>query len=288
MLQRLKAYYLVTKPGIVRGNAVHALAGALFASAGVVLWKELLGVLVGTSLIIASACVANNYMDRGIDSRMKRTKKRPSVTGLIPLRSAMIYLTVLLAAGLAVLYFTTNLIVISLGLIAYVMYVFVYGWAKRHTIHSTVIGAIPGAIPAMAGYVAIAGELSIGAWLIFLLIFAWQMPHFYAISVFRRSEYEAAGLPVLGVVKPLTIVKQHMLSYMLLYALVITLLITTRIVGSVAGLLLLAGSAYWVSVYFNKKTDESKWALSVFLASLVLSLVTVVAAILNLLFGGAS
>jgi len=286
--ERLKAYYLVTKPGIVRGNAVHVVAGALFASASGLLWKELLGVLVGTSLVIASACVANNYMDRGIDARMKRTKERPSVTGQIAFQSAVIYLAFLLIAGLAVLYVTTNLLVIAIGLIAYMLYVFAYGWAKRTTIHSTLIGAIPGALPAMAGYVAIDGQLSVGAWLVFLLIFAWQMPHFYAISVFRRSEYESAGLPVLGVVKPITIVKRYMLAYILFYALVIALLIISRTVGIVAGVLLLVGSAYWIAVYYNNKTDERKWALSVFLASLVLTILLVVAAVLNLFTAGLS
>jgi protoheme IX farnesyltransferase len=286
MKNRLKAYYLVTKPGIIRGNAVHVLAGALLAStAGFLAWKELLGVLIGTSLIIASACVANNYMDRGIDSRMKRTKLRPSVTGTISLKNAMIYAAVLLIAGLLILYATTNAYVIAIGLTAYIMYVFVYGLAKRRTVHSTLIGAIPGALPAMAGYVAIDGQLSIGAWLVFLLVFAWQMPHFYAISLFRRQDYKDAGLPVLGVVKHIDMVKRYILAYIFLYVVAITLLIAARVVGPPAGLLLLSGAAYWVFVYFGKNTEDRKWALSIFGASLVLTLILVIAAGLNLCVG---
>jgi protoheme IX farnesyltransferase len=286
VLQKFKDYYLLTKPGIIRGNAVHILAGALFASTTNILWKELLGVLVGTSIVIASACVANNYMDRGIDARMKRTKERPSVTGKVSLKHAMIYATVLLIIGLAVLYITTNLLVISIGLIAYVLYVFAYGLAKRRTVHSTLIGAIPGALPAMAGYVAITGQLSVGAWLVFLLVFAWQMPHFYAISVFRKQDYQSAGLPVLGAVRSFDVVKHYILSYMLLYIAVIALLIATKTVGAPAGLLLLAGAAYWVFVYFRASTDNRKWALSIFGASLVLTLLLVVAAGLNMLVSG--
>jgi protoheme IX farnesyltransferase len=286
MKNRLKAYYLVTKPGIIRGNAVHVLAGALLAStAGFLAWKELLGVLIGTSLIIASACVANNYMDRGIDSRMKRTKLRPSVTGTISLKNAMIYAAVLLIAGLLILYATTNAYVIAIGLTAYIIYVFVYGLAKRRTVHSTLIGAIPGALPAMAGYVAIDGQLSIGAWLVFLLVFAWQMPHFYAISLFRRQDYKDAGLPVLGVVKHIDMVKRYILAYIFLYVVAITLLIAARVVGPPAGLLLLSGAAYWVFVYFGKNTEDRKWALSIFGASLVLTLILVIAAGLNLCVG---
>lgn len=287
MKERLRAYYLITKPGIVKGNALHALAGALFASTPNIAWKQLVGVLLGTSLVIASACVANNYMDRSIDARMKRTKSRPSVTGLISVRSAMIYTGVLLILGLLILYATTNLIVIAIGLIAYVLYVFVYGWAKRTTIHSTVIGAIPGALPAMAGYVAVSGQLGTGAWLIFLLIFAWQMPHFYAISVFRKEDYKAAKLPVLGAIKSITSVKHHILAYMLLYAVVIALLITSQTVGAPAGLLLLAGAVYWVATYYKKAASAEAWARSLFGASLVLSIVLVVAAVLNVFTSGA-
>lgn len=283
MKERLQAYYRVTKPGIVQGNALHTLAGALFASTlEGFLWKEVLGVLIGTSLVIASACVANNYMDRGIDARMKRTKSRPSVTGLISLKNAMAYAVMLLLAGFALLYVMTNLIVVAIGVVAYIFYVFIYGWAKRNTVHSTLIGAIPGALPAMAGYVAVDGQLSAGAWLIFLLVFAWQMPHFYAISVFRRRDYEAAGLPVLGVVSSVRAVKHLSLFYMLLYAATIAGLIASRTVSACSGALLLAGAAYWVYTYFKKAKDDVSWARGIFGASLVLSLVLVLAAFMNM------
>lgn len=283
MREKLKAYYLLTKPGIVKGNALHALAGALFASTLTMQWTQLLGVLIGTSLVIASACVANNYMDRGIDARMKRTKRRPSVTGTVSLKNAMIYAALLFLAGLAVLYFMTNWIVIVIGLIAYVLYVFVYGLAKRKTVHSTVIGAIPGALPAMAGYVAISGQLSIEPWLIFLLIFAWQMPHFYAISVFRRDDYSAAGIPVLAVVSSFKVVKHAILFYMMFYVVIIALLISTKTVVPSAGFLLLAGAAYWIAIYFTDTKNNEKWARSLFGTSLVLSLVLLIAAVLNLI-----
>jgi len=277
-----KALYKLTKPGIVQGNAVHVTVGALLASRGMLDWESLLGVIAGTSFVIASACVANNYMDRGIDAHMKRTKNRPSVTGKIPFDVAMLYTATLLGVGLAVLYFFTNALVILLGAIAYVTYVFMYGYVKRRSVHSTLVGAIPGALPAMAGYVAISGEVTVGAWLVFLLVFTWQMPHFYAISLFRKDEYRSAKLPVLGAVKSFAFVRWTMFAYIIAYTVVITAMIHTDVVGSSAGLLLLAGAAYWTTVFLTTNSkDQAKWARSVFGASLLLTLGLLAAGVLN-------
>lgn len=282
--KQLKLYYVLTKPGIIRGNIIHTLAGALFASMLALEWRSIIAVLIGTSLVIASACVANNYLDRGMDAKMQRTKKRASVTGEIALWKAMVFTSVLFIAGFGVLYVYTNLIVVMIGLVAYVMYVFAYGLAKRRTVHSTLVGAIPGALPAMAGYVAVSGELTIGAWLVFALITAWQMPHFYAISVFRRKEYKAAGVPVLGVVKPFIVVKQYILFYILVYTCVIASMIVLHTVTPISAALLLTGAAYWLYVYATAKGDQDKWAKSIFGASLVLTLLLLVAAIVNVFF----
>jgi protoheme IX farnesyltransferase len=254
----------------------------MFASAASILWNPVLAVLVGTSLVIASACVANNYLDRKMDSRMDRTKTRASVTGSIPLIVGLIFMALLLAAGFFILAAYTNIWVVSIGIVAYIFYVFIYGWAKRNTVHSTLVGAIPGALPAMAGYVAVDGSISLASVLIFLVIFAWQMPHFYAISIFRKKEYASAEVPVLGVVKPFNVVRSHILAYMCVYLLTIVLLISFQVIGPPSGLLLLAGAAYWFSVFRRTRAaDETKWAKSIFGASLVLSLTFLVASILN-------
>jgi protoheme IX farnesyltransferase len=281
--RRLKAYYLLTKPGIVRGNALHVIAGSLFASVLPLDWAAVLGVLAGTSLVIASACVANNYMDRGIDARMKRTRKRPSVTGEISVRNALIFSGLLLLVGFTILYIYTNAAVMVIGFFAYVLYVFAYGWAKRTTIHSTLIGAIPGALPIMAGYVAVTGQLSLGAWLLFLTVFTWQMPHFYAISLFRKREYKSAKLPVLGVVKPFATVRIYILAYMLGYLASIMALISFDIIGAPAAFLLLVGAGYWFVTFARTDTsDDERWARAIFGTSLVLALGLLVASVLNL------
>lgn len=281
-MNKLGLYYRLTKPGIVRGNAIHVLAGALLASISGVDIPTIIAVLVGTSFVIASACVANNYLDRGIDAKMERTRRRASVTGQVPLSHAMVFAAVLLAIGYAVLLTYTNIIVAIIGAVAYIFYVFIYGYAKRKSTISTVVGAVPGALPAMAGYVAVDGTLSLEAWLVFFLIFAWQMPHFYAISLFRKKEYTAAGLPVLGVIKPFEIVKKHILGYMVLYLACIALLIFYKVVGIPSAILLLSGAAYWFFVYFRSNSgNPEKWSKSVFGASLVLTLVLLLASVLN-------
>ncbi len=278
----LGRYYTLTKPGIVRGNLIHTLAGALFAAVWIPQWLPIIGVLVGTSLVIASACVVNNYFDRKIDVHMQRTKARASVTGDIPLLHGLVFAAVLLIAGFSTLAALTNWIVVAIGVVAYVLYVFAYTLSKPHTVHSTLIGAIPGALPAMAGYVAVTGELTVGAWCIFALIALWQLPHFYAISIFRRSEYKQAGVPVLGVVKPFSVVKKHILFYQIMYLLFVAVMITLQVVVPAAGLLLLAGAAYWLYVYAYTKGSDIKWAKSIFGASLVLTLLFPVAGILNM------
>ena len=282
MRKKLLAYYQLTKPGIIRGNAIHVLAGGLLASVVGVDWRALLGVLVGTSFVIASACVVNNYIDRGIDAKMKRTKRRPSVTGVVSPRSAGVFASILALIGIYVLFIFTNPIVVVIGAVAYLMYVVVYGIAKRRSVHSTLVGAIPGALPAMAGYVAVEGSLTFASVLVFLLVFLWQMPHFYAISVFRKHEYKAAGIPVLGVVRPIGAVKRYVLGYMIAYLACIVLLIGFDVLGPPAGVLLLAGAAYWLGTHARmRRGGDERWARSVFGVSLLLTLVLLCASVLN-------
>lgn len=281
MSNSIRNYYHLTKPGIVRGNMVHLLAGALLAQSYGIKWPELIGVLIGTSLVIASACVLNNYIDRGIDAKMKRTKKRALVTGMISVKRAMLFAAILALLGFGLLILLTNLIVFLIGLIAYIFYVIIYAVAKRKTVHSTLIGAIPGALPAMAGYVAISGQIDTGAWLVFLLVLVWQMPHFYAISIFRRDEYKAAGIPVLGVVAPFVVVKHYVLAYMVLYVFVIGLLIQANILGATASVMMLAGAAYWVYVFYTASPEPIQWARTVFGVSLLLTLILLAASLVN-------
>lgn len=275
-------YYRLTKPGIVYGNVFHAIVGLLLAyHAGITAWNSV-GLILGIALIIASACVANNILDRTIDQKMQRTKQRALVTGSIEETQAILYALILLTIGVVVMLRMTNWLTLILSLIAYVWYVWIYGWAKRNTWWSTLIGTVPGAIPIMAGYTAIAGQIGITAWIAFALLVFWQMPHFYAIALYRQKEYAAAGLPVISVVLGRAKTYQQMVGYAVAYLISIAALIYAGSVHWTVGSVLFAAGAYWTATIIRgRATISDAWARIVFKQSLVLTIVLMVVALIN-------
>jgi protoheme IX farnesyltransferase len=279
MMQRLTAYYHLTKPGIVYGNLFHAAVGLFIAyGSGFDGWQSI-GLLVGIAATIASACVANNILDRSIDSRMARTKRRALVTGDIPLSSAVLFGLVLLTLGVVVLMQMTNAITLILVLVAYVWYVWLYGWAKRHTWHSTLIGAVPGAIPIVAGYTAITDRLDLNALLLFIMLMCWQMPHFYAIALYREKEYRAAGLPVISTVHSRQSIHRHMVLYAAAYVLSFIGLATLGGLNMVAAAGMIVVGLWWCATIVRGGPDYSDaWARRVFKSSLLLTVALMAAA----------
>lgn len=278
----LRDWYRLTKPGIVYGNSLHALAGILFGAAFYD-WNLLsaVGALLGIGLVIASACVANNYLDRQIDAQMKRTQKRASAAGRLSLKAAICGSAGLGLSGLVILVLTTNWLTVSLGLVAYIFYVWIYGYAKRTTIHSTLVGAIPGALPAVAGYTALSGRLDLMAWVIFGLIFIWQLPHFYAIAIFRRHEYAQAELPIISCRWPL----ERIVSLIRLSAGIFWLLALVSAIYLLvwwAGIILLLAASVWLAITLQNFSDIDKWSRRVFVSSLIVTLLLVLVGAINL------
>lgn len=211
-------YYSLTKPRVLYGNVLTAAAGFLFASSGRVNWLLFLAVCLGTTLIIGSACVLNNVLDRDIDTVMARTRNRATVTGGVGARHAVIYSTILGVAGLLVLLLWTNLLVLAVGIGGFLAYVVLYGMlAKRMSIHGTLVGSISGAAPVLGGYVGASNVLDAGAAITFLMMFFWQMPAFYSIAVYRRAEYARAQVPVITVVRSLANTKVQILVYTVVF-----------------------------------------------------------------------
>jgi heme o synthase len=217
MQQTIRSYYLLTKPGIIRGNLFTATAGFLLGSMGIIDWVMLPVVLAGVALVIASGCVFNNYIDRGIDQKMKRTKKRALVTGAISGKAALAYGSALGLAGFALLAAFTNWLTVLVGAVGYIFYVVIYGIAKRKSPFGTVVGSVSGAIPPVAGYTAAAGMLDGGALILFAILTFWQMPHFYSIAMFRSKEYAAAGIPVLPLVKGMRVTRLYIMLYIVAF-----------------------------------------------------------------------
>ena len=207
-------YISVIKPGIIFGNII-TLAGGFFLGAHNSNYQNLnlnnfsnflhcldifVLTLIGMALIIASGCVFNNFIDRDIDKLMSRTKDRVSVTGSIGLLAGMIYAIFLGLLGFLVLYWATNLITLLMAFVGFFVYVVIYSlFTKRTSIHGTAIGGISGAMPIVVGFTAATGQFNIGAIILFLIVFFWQIPHSYAIAIFRFKDYKAANIPVLPV-----------------------------------------------------------------------------------------
>jgi heme o synthase len=276
----LKEYYRLTKPGIIYGNAINAAAGFAFAS--VLAWVFdlwlLVAVLAGTALIIGSGCVFNNYIDRGIDKHMARTKKRALVNGRISGRNALVYASLLGVAGFTILALWTNWLTVLIGAIGYVDYIVLYGYFKRKSVHGTLVGAISGATPPVAGNCAVTGQFDSAAFLLFLILMAWQMPHFYAIAMYRSKDYAAAGIPVLPVVKGNQQAKIQILVYVALFTLATILLSTFGYTGLIyMGVMVVLG-AYWLqlAVAGFKAPDDNKWARKMFFFSLIVTLAVAV------------
>jgi protoheme IX farnesyltransferase len=228
----------------------------------------LIGLVLGLSLVIASDCTFNNYIDRGIDAKMSRTKKRALVTHKIGRAAALIYATALGAAGFIVLALLTNWSVVWLNLAAILSYVIVYGWAKRNTVHGTLVGTVPGAIPPAAGY-AVIGPLDGGALLFFLVLVFWQMPHFYAIAMYRYKDYKAAGLPVMPVRHGMKTTRIQIVIYIVLLAAACAALTAFGYDGYIFLAAAVALCAYWLARALKQYgLPDEEWGKVMFFISL--------------------
>ncbi|MFZ1360974.1 MAG: heme o synthase [Candidatus Saccharimonadales bacterium] len=219
-MNTLRAYYALVKPGVMYGNVLTGAAGYLFAAGhfGRFDWVECIATIIGMTGVVSAACVLNNYLDQDIDQVMQRTKKRPSVTGEVSGVAMITYSVVLLILGTGILALWTNWLVVALGLIGFVTYVWLYGaWSKRRSLHGTTMGSISGAFPIAGGYAAVSGSVDLGLVVLFLILFFWQFPEFYSISIYRRKEYKAANVPVISVVRGIPTTIRWILVNTILY-----------------------------------------------------------------------
>lgn len=158
--------------------------------------------LLGTAISSAGAAALNNYLERDCDLEMNRTKSRPIQRGVLFPNEALNFGWIAALLGVAILIWQVNLLTGFLSLLTTFLYVVVYTPLKRITWWNTVIGAIPGALPPMGGWAAATGEVGLGAWIVFLILFVWQHPHFYAIAWMYREDYARGGFKMLPVVYP--------------------------------------------------------------------------------------
>jgi protoheme IX farnesyltransferase len=263
----IKKFISITKPGIILGNLITVAGGFCLASKGHLHVDLLLATLIGISFIIAAGCVFNNVIDRDIDEIMERTKNRVMVKGLISNTTAIIYGIMLGLAGVSLLLYFTNFLTVSIALIGLFFYVVVYTLGfKRNSIYGTIVGSVSGAVPPVVGYCAVSNQFDAGAAILFLLLCIWQMPHSYAIAIFRFNDYSLAGIPVLPIRRGLASAKINMFVYVLVFTIVSAMLTVFGYTGLYYLLVSLAISLWWLKLAWLgfKATDDRLWARKMF------------------------
>jgi protoheme IX farnesyltransferase len=199
---RAGAYVALTKPDVSFLVLMTTAAGFYMGVRGPVNWLHMIHTVFGTMLIAAGTAALNHYLERDSDRYMRRTASRPLPSGAMHPREALFFGLALCLAGALDLYFSAGILASGLGVVTSVSYLLAYTPLKRKTVWATFVGAFPGAIPPMIGWVAATGSLDRGAWLLFAILFLWQFPHFHAIAWMYREDYARAGILMLPVVDP--------------------------------------------------------------------------------------
>ena len=196
------AYIDLTKPRILLMVLVTTALGFFLGGKGIASWPLLFVTLLGTALSCGGASALNHYLERDVDGKMERTKNRPLPKGIITPQNALSFGVILTLSGVIILDTYVNLLTAFLSLLTAFLYILVYTPMKRLSWLNTTIGAIPGAIPPMGGWAAASGDLGVGAWVLFFILFAWQHPHFYSIAWMFKEDYGRGGFKMLPVVEP--------------------------------------------------------------------------------------
>lgn len=268
----MQDFLALIKIGIVNSNLITAFTGMwlAFQLTGRSFIQEfdlVLLTIMGSAFIIAGSAAMNNWIDQDIDPIMKRTRKRPTVTGRFSSPLVLTIALTLIVVGELLLFMASTSAGIW-GLAGIISYVVLYSmWSKRKLVSNTVIGSISGAIPPLIGWAAVEPVLGWEAWALFLIMFIWQPPHFYALAMKRTEEYRAANIPMLPVVKGFKRTKLSILLWVialfpipfLLSSLGVAFLVLATALN--LGWLILAIRGY-------KTQDDLKWATKMFVYSL--------------------
>lgn len=267
----LADYVSLTKPRLNLLVVLTSAAGYYVGSIGPIDLSQMGQAVIGTALVAGGSAVLNQVYERDTDAHMRRTRLRPLPDRRVAPREAAIYGTVMSAAGLGMLAWSTNVVAATLAAVTLAIYLAVYTPMKRTSHLSTVVGAVPGALPAVIGWAAARGDIAVAGWTIFAIVFLWQIPHFMALAWMYREDYGAAGFPMLPVVDPSG---QRAGHQALLYA---AALLPVSIGPSAMGLagwayfwiaLVLGTALLWLSVQFARsRTDQT--ARTLFFASII-------------------
>ena len=254
-------YYELTKPGVVALMVFTAVVGQLLASPGTIPWNALIIGNIGIALAAGSAAAVNHLVDRRVDGVMKRTQARPLPTGHLPTAHAVIFAAAIGTAGLSLLYFLVNPLTAWLTFASLIGYAFIYTlFLKRATPQNIVIGGAAGAAPPVLGWAAVTGTIDPHALLLFLIIFVWTPPHFWALAIHRQEEYRSVDIPMLPVTHGDRYTRWQILYYTVLLVGVSVLPFVTGMSGWIylLGALALGARYLWFGVVMlTRDTDRS-------------------------------
>ncbi len=270
-VKRAADYIELTKPRLVLMILITTAAGFYLGSSNMVNWMQFLHTLIGAGLTAAGVLGLNQYLERDIDAKMPRTQNRPIPAGRMCQMKALVFSAFLTSSGMVYLTVLVNAIsgfVISLIVVSYL---FIYTPLKRKTSLCTLIGAVPGALPPVVGWVAAQGKLTGPAWVLFAILFLWQIPHSLAIAYIYRDDYAKAGLKLLPVIHPDGASTRRQIVFNCVALLGIGLL---PVFFSIAGGLyfiaaLFIGGVFLLSGIYLQKSRSTKAARYVLYASLL-------------------
>lgn len=255
----VREYFELTKPRVVALIVFTAVVGMFLSTpAGLPLDHFLLGTL-GIALAAASAAAFNQVLDREADATMARTRHRPLPTGSLSAREAVVFAVILGALSMLILVLGVNTLTAALTFFSLIGYSIVYTvYLKHATPQNIVIGGAAGAAPPVLGWAAITGEVSAGSLLLFLIIFVWTPPHFWALALYRREEYAEAGVPMLPVTHGEAYTRLQILLYTILLCAVSVMPFATRMSGwlyLLGTLVLNAGFLYYAVRLYRSYSD---------------------------------
>lgn len=268
----VKRYLILTKPGIIVGNLVTATGGFTLASKRQFNFSLFLWMVLGLLLVIASSCIFNNYIDRKLDAKMTRTKYRALALKAISNKKALALAVLLGLWGFYFLFTFVNALTGYVALFGVIAYVIFYSFSKYHTSYGTLIGSMAGAVPPIVGYSAVSDRLDLAALLLFLIVTCWQMPHFYAIAIYRIRDYARGSIPVLPLIKGMHRTKMHMTAFVALFMIVSSLLTVFKFTNIWFAIAMIGLSIMWLWIAYSgfKATNDHKWARKMFVFSLMI------------------
>lgn len=271
MRQHWRDYFELTKPKVVTLITFTAMVGMFLSTRSVVPWEILIFGSLGIALVAGAAAAINHLVDQRIDTIMARTQRRPLPRGQLDSRQVLLFASCIGVLGMIMLFAFTNVLCALLTFASLIGYAVVYTmYLKRATPQNIVIGGAAGAAPPLLGWIAVTGQVDPGALLLFLIIFAWTPPHFWALAIHRCADYAEAEVPMLPVTHGIAFTKLHILLYTILLLIITVLpyLIGMSGVLYLASALILGGRFLWYA-WRLYRADDNKLAMATFWFSII-------------------